>query len=56
MTTYETHNTFDFLFLPTVLNDIINEDANDMVNLNNQQVHRRHFQASLDIIKSLEKR
>ena len=47
------HNYFDFKFLPQVLNDIINENAQEMVDIQNKEIHRRHFQKTLDVINSL---
>ena len=50
-----THNYFDFEILPTMLNDIINESAEEMINNENRIEHKRHFNNTLDIIKSLTK-
>ena len=50
------HNPFDFSFLPSVLNDIINDNAQDMINLENREVHKQSFQPTLDLINRLEKR
>ena len=47
-------NYFDFKFLPVVLNDIINENAEEMLQAEIKREHQLHFQPTLDLIKSLE--
>lgn len=49
------HNFFDFSFLPAVLNDIINDNAQDMVDIPRRE-HQEKFQPTLDIITRMEKR
>ena len=47
--------TFDFKILPTVLNDIINDDVEDLILLEYREIHKIYFKPTLDLIKQLKK-
>ena len=49
------HNYFEFSFLPSVLNDIINRNCEEQLYIQYKTEHITHFQKSLDLIKVIKK-
>ena len=56
MTYQPNHNYFDFKNLPVELNNIINTNAQEIINTQNRELHKAKLQPTLDLINSLEKR